>query len=156
MSSSGPPRAFLHVGLPKTGTSYLQSLVWANLPELRGQGLVVVPDPGQPARAEGSAQVMHALRGRLVPGHDAETPAEVLDAFAAEVAAAGDADVLLTQEQLAGCSRPQVRTLLDRLAGREVHVVVTARAVSRPTAGVRRSPTTPTAPAGPRASECCS
>ncbi|HEX2893444.1 MAG TPA: hypothetical protein VHO29_05520 [Marmoricola sp.] len=131
MASSGAPRAFLHVGLPKTGTSYLQSLVWANLAELRRQGLVVVPDPGTPASAESSARLMHALRGRLVAGHDDATSAEVLDRFAAEVAAAGDADVLLTQEQLAGCRRPQVRTLLDRLAGREVHVVVTARAVSR-------------------------
>ena len=35
MPPSSPPRAFVHVGLPKTGTSYLQSLVWANLAELR-------------------------------------------------------------------------------------------------------------------------
>jgi hypothetical protein len=131
VSASRQPRAFLHVGLPKTGTSYLQSLVWANLPGLRSQGLVVVPDPGSPASARGSTQVMHALRGQLVPGHDAESAAEVLARFTAEVAAAGDADVLLTQEQLAGCTRAQVRTLLDALAGREVHVLVTARAVSR-------------------------
>lgn len=126
------PRAFVHVGLPKTGTSYLQSVVWANLPELRAQGLVVVPEPvGSTAKAQAGTQVMLAARGRLVAGHDPETAEQVLDRFAAEVRAAGDADVLLTQEQLAACTRDQARALLDRLAGREVHVVVTARAVSR-------------------------
>ena len=122
----------MHVGLPKTGTSYLQSVVWANLDELRQQGLVVVPDPtALPSRAQAGTQVMLAVRDRLVAGHDPETAVEVLDRFAAEVAGAGDADVLLTQEQLAGCTRPQVQTLFDRLGDREVHVVVTARALSR-------------------------
>jgi hypothetical protein len=129
---SGWPRAFVHVGLPKTGTSYLQSVVWANLDELRAQGLVVVPDPaGLPSKAQTSVQVMLAVRDRLVPGHDPESAEEVLDRFADEVDAAGEADVLLTQEQLAGCARPQVRALFERLGDREIHVVVTARAVSR-------------------------
>ncbi|MGY2872995.1 hypothetical protein ACVW00_000185 [Marmoricola sp. URHA0025 HA25] len=106
MAGSGRPRAFVHAGLPKTGTSYLQSVVWANLDELGAQGLVVVPDPMQlPSRAQAGTQVMLALRDRLVAGHDPLTAAEVLDRFAADVAAAGDADVLLTQEQLAGCTR---------------------------------------------------
>jgi hypothetical protein len=121
----------VHVGLPKTGTSYLQSLVWGNLAELRAQGLVVVPDPGPTARGKPGADVMLAARGRLKPGRDPLTVDDVLDRFAAEVAAAGDADVLLTQEQLAGCTRKQVRALLERFGEREVHVVVTARAVSR-------------------------
>jgi hypothetical protein len=125
-------RAFVHVGLPKTGTSYLQSVVWANLDELRAQGLVVVPAPAGPAsKAQAGTQVMLAVRDRLVPGHDPRTASEVLDDFAAEVEAAGDADVLLTQEQLAACTRPQVTALLDRFGDREVHVVVTVRALSR-------------------------
>ncbi|HET6166135.1 MAG TPA: hypothetical protein VFE07_04855 [Marmoricola sp.] len=132
MSRSGPPRAFVHVGLPKTGTSHLQSVVWANLAELRAQGLVVVPEPvGSTSKAQAGTQVMLAARDRLVAGHDPETATEVLDRFAAEVRAAGDADVLLTQEQLAACSTEQAAALLDRFGEREVHVVVTARAVSR-------------------------
>jgi uncharacterized coiled-coil protein SlyX len=55
----------------------------------------------------------------------------VLDRLAAEVADADEADVLLSQEQLAGCTRKQVRALLERFGDREVHVVVTARALSR-------------------------
>lgn len=132
MRDSGRPRAFVHVGLPKTGTSYLQSVLWANLDELRAQGLVVVPDPTElPSKAQASTQVMLALRDRLVAGHDPHTAAEVLDRFAAEVEAAGDADVMLTQEQLAGCKPAQVTALFARLGDREIHVVVTARALSR-------------------------
>jgi hypothetical protein len=131
VSRSERPRAFVHVGLPKTGTSYLQSLVWGNLAELREQGLVVVPDPGPTAQGKPGADVMLAARGRLKPGRDPLTAEEVLDRFAAEVAGAGDADVLLSQEQLAGCTRKQVRALFERFGDREVHVVATARAVSR-------------------------
>ena len=35
----GPRRVFLHVGLPKTGTTYLQQVVWANRDRLRSAGL---------------------------------------------------------------------------------------------------------------------
>jgi len=145
---SSPPRAFVHVGLPKTGTSYLQSLVWANLAELRQQGLVVVPDPGPTAQGKPGADVMLAARGRLKPGRDPLTAEEVLGRFADDVAEAGDADVLLSQEQLAGCTREQVRTLLERFGDREVHVVATARAVSRqvPSAWQERVKTRSTTP----------
>jgi hypothetical protein len=34
-------RLFLHVGTPKTGTTYLQSVIWANRPTLRAQGLLL-------------------------------------------------------------------------------------------------------------------
>ena len=149
MTAPGRPRAFVHVGLPKTGTSYLQSVAWANLDELRAQGLVVVPDPTDlPSKAQASTQVMLALRDRLVAGHDPHTAAEVLDRFEAEVAAAGESDVLLTQEQLAGCTRAQVEALFGRLGDREVHVVVTARAVSRqvPSAWQERVKTRSTTP----------
>lgn len=149
MNASRPPRAFVHVGLPKTGTSYLQSVVWANLDELRSQGLVVAPDPaGLPSKAQTSGQLMLAVRDRLVPGHDPESADDVLDRFAAEVAAAGEADVLLTQEQLAGCRRSQVRALFERLGEREIHVLVTARALSRqvPSAWQERVKTRSTTP----------
>ena len=34
-------KVFLHVGLPKTGTTYLQSIVWANKTVLREQGVLL-------------------------------------------------------------------------------------------------------------------
>src|SRR3954471_9361130 len=34
-------RIFLHVGPPKTGSTYLQSVAWANKAQLRNQGLLL-------------------------------------------------------------------------------------------------------------------
>ena len=34
-------RVFLHVGLPKTGTTYLQSIAWAGKDALRRQGVLL-------------------------------------------------------------------------------------------------------------------
>ena len=33
-------RVYLHIGAPKTGTSYLQKMIWANKASLREQGSV--------------------------------------------------------------------------------------------------------------------
>ena len=38
---------YFHVGLPKTGTTYLQTLLWNNAEELRGQGVLM---PGRSVR----------------------------------------------------------------------------------------------------------
>ena len=32
-------RVYLHVGLPKTATTYLQTILWANRDALEGQGV---------------------------------------------------------------------------------------------------------------------
>src|SRR3954466_14272571 len=34
-------RTFVHIGLPKTATSYLQTIVWSNRERLRERGIVV-------------------------------------------------------------------------------------------------------------------
>ena len=39
---SGPhPRVFLHIGEPKTGTTFLQQVMWRNRSELAAQGVVL-------------------------------------------------------------------------------------------------------------------
>jgi hypothetical protein len=40
-SSSGSPRVFLHIGEPKTGTTFLQQVMWRNRSELAAQGVVL-------------------------------------------------------------------------------------------------------------------
>jgi hypothetical protein len=91
---------------------------------------------------------MLAVRDSLVPGNDPMTAAEVLEQLADEARAAGDADVLVTQEQLVSCTRAQAQTLFEHLGGREIHVVVTVRAVSRqvPSEWQERVKTRSTAP----------
>ena len=34
-------RVFVHIGLPKTATSYLQTIIWSNRGRLRARGVVV-------------------------------------------------------------------------------------------------------------------
>ncbi len=45
MASNG--RVFLHIGEPKTGTTFLQQVMWGNRRELAAQGLVL---PGHHAQ----------------------------------------------------------------------------------------------------------
>jgi hypothetical protein len=40
-SSGGSPRVFLHIGEPKTGTTFLQQVMWRNRSELAAQGVVL-------------------------------------------------------------------------------------------------------------------
>ena len=39
-SSGGSPRVFLHIGEPKTGTTFLQQVMWRNRSELAARGVV--------------------------------------------------------------------------------------------------------------------
>lgn len=122
------PRAFIHVGLPKTGTSYLQSLLWESQDELEAQGLTHLP---KPVGSVSATQLMLAVRGRLDDGQDLTSEAELLRRFAADVRAAGDQDVLYTQEQLAPAGPKQAGRVFRRLPDREHHVVITARSLAR-------------------------
>ena len=57
---AGPGTAYLHVGLPKTGTSYLQSHLWDSPRQLAAVGVRMVPE----SRGE-TFTLMRAVRGQL-------------------------------------------------------------------------------------------
>ena len=40
-------RVYLHIGLPKTATTYLQRILWAHEDQMRGEGLLL---PGSTRR----------------------------------------------------------------------------------------------------------
>lgn len=119
-------RAFVHVGLPKTGTSYLQSVMWQSGEALADQGLTLLPGP---VGVRSSTELMRAVRHRLAPDLDPRSPAEVLRGLARQAAGAGD--LLVSQEQLAAAGPVQVSRLWRALGEHEVHVVVTARSLAR-------------------------
>ncbi len=56
-------RVYLHVGLPKTATTYLQTILWANRDVLEEQGVRL---PGHSRRA-------HLWASRVVREHPAAT-----------------------------------------------------------------------------------
>ena len=125
-SASAQGKAFLHVGLPKTGTSYLQSHLWDSPSQLADAGVRMVPD-GRAA----SFTVMRAVRDQLEGEDGEERATHALDSLRAMVAEAEEPTLLLSQESLGAAKPHQAARLLECFEGREVHVVFTARDVAR-------------------------
>ncbi|MBI2245450.1 MAG: hypothetical protein HYU55_16445 [Nocardioides sp.] len=120
------PRIVIHVGLPKTGTTYLQGLLAGQRDRLLAGGVgYPLVRPG--AMFHGAVEVRgsHAKFG-LVAGEVAGTWAALC-----ERARAFDGTTVLGHEVLAGATIAQIRAALAPLAGHEVHVVVTARDLGR-------------------------
>ena len=125
-ASSGRGKAFLHVGLPKTGTSFLQSHLWDSPSQLAAVGVRMVPD----GRGE-SFTLMRAVRGQLDAEGKAGRAGRSVDGLRSLVEAATEPTLLLSQESLGGAEPEQAGQLIGCFADREVHVVVTARDVAR-------------------------
>lgn len=121
---SGRGRVFLHVGAPKTGTTYLQNVLWHNRDALARDGVLL---PGKNQAAHHDAAL--ALRGASF-SEEPVGPEDLWDLLAAE-ARGWDGDVLVTSELLAWATREQVERALAGWEPREVHVVFTARDLVR-------------------------
>jgi hypothetical protein len=114
-------KVFFHVGLPKTGTTYLQTIMWDNREELRRQG-VLLPGFGSRQHLWASGVVREDPRlGRRSP--DAKHAwAQLTD----EVNA-WDRTAVVSHEFFAGATEEQAARAMADLEGAEVHVVLTAR-----------------------------
>ena len=115
-------RVVLHVGLPKTGTTYLQSVVWANQERLRAED-------GSSSPGATTADLWAALDVQEREGlakRDPRAPG-TWDRLAAELAAAPEPVGLITHEFLCGASARAGPAGRRRLAPARVEVVVTAR-----------------------------
>lgn len=123
---SQPRRLFVHVGLQKTGTSYLQSVLHDNAEALAERGLDLVP-----ASKRDTFELMLLVRGRYNPDRDPASAAEALTRFGSDLAAAPGPTAILSQESLAAARPDQIDRLLSACSDREVHVVVTARDLAR-------------------------
>jgi hypothetical protein len=119
-----PPRVFHHIGLPKTGTTYLQHVLWENKERLREHGVLL---PGRHRRRHllASLDVREDPKLARRPG-DVDRP--WLDLVEEVLAWDGDAEI--SHEFFAAASSEQVARVVEDLAGRELHVVVTARAMT--------------------------
>lgn len=126
MTHPGPGQAFLHVGLPKTGTSFLQSHLWDSPRQLAEVGVRMVPE----SRGE-SFTLMRAVRGQLDAEGRAGRAGRAVQRLQELVGSATEPTLLLSQESLGGAEPDEADALLECFAGREVHVVVTARDVAR-------------------------
>lgn len=138
-------RVFVHIGTPKSGTTYLQSLWWHNRDALAEQGLLL---PGGSADVQFQASaVVRDNAGVLETMTERQLGA--WDRLVDEVDA-WQRDALISQEQLVEASRESATAAIARLGevADEVHLVITARDLVRqvPSAWQQRvkhgSPTT--------------
>jgi hypothetical protein len=116
---------YVHIGPAKTGTTYLQDVLWRNRDRLAGQGLLF-PGAGPVAHFHAALD----LRAIKFGGHDDPAVAGAWDRLVGEVRAAPSAAVI-THEILAGSDDVQIARVGRDLADREIHVVYGARDLAR-------------------------
>jgi len=119
-------RLYVHIGMQKTGTSYLQGAMLRNRAVLADQGLDLVP----PTKRE-TFELMLLVRDRYKPALDPASVPESLEKFSAALRRAPGPRALISQESLAAAGPHQIRRLLDACGDREVHVIVTVRDLAR-------------------------
>lgn len=119
-------RVFLHVGSPKTGTTFLQQVLWSQRDLAREQGLLL-PMRGFVDHYRASLDVRH-----VAARHGEQERAEgIWQAFVRE-SLAWDGTVLISHELFAGATEEQARAAIEAFGqDAEVHVVLTARDLAR-------------------------
>lgn len=120
------PAVYLHVGLPKSGTSYLQQVLWASRDSLRAAGVLV---PGQ--RRNSQTMAVWDIMGRRPRGADLPQVAGSWSALAQAVRDWTGSRAVVSEEFLALANRAQVRRVVRSFEGAPVHVVVTVRDLAR-------------------------
>lgn len=120
--SRSASRVFLHVGLPKTATTYLQTILWSNREVLEGQGV----------RLPGRARHEHLWASRAIRESAAQLQRRGEQQRGAwnrlrDDVAAWPRTSIISHEFFAAASAEQAAEAIADLAPTEVHLVVTAR-----------------------------
>jgi hypothetical protein len=118
----GSRRIYLHIGEPKTGTSFLQHALWSNRAQLAAQG-VVLPGYSYGGHARASQDLREVQR---LAGDPADPWTGEWDVLTAQALRARDVAVI-SNELLAACNPPQADRAVRSLLRAEVHVVLTVR-----------------------------
>jgi len=126
-----PARVCLHIGPYKTGTTYLQHILWRNRAALADAD-VLVPRESWVAQRRAVSQLMKRPAG--VPGRRPprrRRPRDPWDRLLDEVAASGAGTVLLSVERLCLAEPHTVAALVESFAPAQVKVVYAARDLAR-------------------------
>jgi hypothetical protein len=125
--SESPKKIYLHIGLHKTGTTYLQNIFRANREQLRAQSLEFPGGPDEPTQA----LAVWDLQGRRPRGVDDKRIAGQWDALVAHVDRAPHPAALISEERLSLNTPKQARAVVSAFGDRDVEVIVTARDLGR-------------------------
>jgi hypothetical protein len=116
------PRVYLHVGEPKTGTTFLQRALWANRARLAAQGVLL---PG--FKREDHSRASRDLREAPRPASDPADPwIGEWDVLVGQALRAPEAAVI-SDEVLVACNPGQAERAVRSLHAAEVHVVIAVR-----------------------------
>ena len=118
-------RITVHIGLPKTGTTFLQASLGQNQEAFREAGLLYPSGEGRMFLAALDVRGTYDGWGRTPE----ETVGSWLDLCGRAHAFAGD--TLISHELLAAAPRDRIVQAMSHLAGLELHVVVTTRDLAR-------------------------
>ena len=118
----GSRRIYVHIGEPKTGTSFLQNAMWGNRARLAAQG-VVLPGYSYGGHARASQDLREV---RQLAGDPADPWIGEWDVLTAQALRAPEAAVI-SNELLAACNPRQADRAVQSLRPAEVHIVVTVR-----------------------------
>lgn len=117
---------YLHVGPPKTGTTYLQDVLWRNRSLSRSRDLDLAG-----ARPVDHFYAALDLREIHFGGHANPDVPGAWDRLAARAVASDLGKVVISHEVLAGATSAQIRRAVQSLAPARVHVVYGARDLAR-------------------------
>jgi hypothetical protein len=121
----GEDGVYLHIGVPKTGTTYVQDFLWRNQDELARRGLLFAAE----RRGEHFAAAVDLAGGRFA-GHEIASSEGAWKAVA-ERAAAWKGKALISHEMFGGFRSPKIAEMMSAFEGRRVHVVLTVRDLAR-------------------------
>jgi hypothetical protein len=128
-------RLILHVGLQKSGTTYLQDVLAHSADELAAAGVVypLAPSGRRRRGTENHEWPTYGLLGTEYPWVSERRAAEESGEWKRleRRVARERGTVLLSAEALSAIRAPAIRLLLDRLGVPDVEVVVTARSLAR-------------------------
>ena len=116
---------YLHIGEPKTGTTFLQQAMWSNCARLASQG-VALPGYSHRDHSRASRDLREARRPADDPADSWTGEWEVLTRQALR---AGGAAVI-SDEVLAACNPPQADRAIRSLLPADVQVVLTVRDIA--------------------------
>lgn len=113
---------YLHIGAPKTGTSFLQRMIWLNKEELRAQGFFFPP---------GSRRMQFDAVSDLRGGIWSENQLSATWDLVVERAHLNEGVAVVSEELLCGSPPEVIERIVTSLAPIPVHVVHAARDFAR-------------------------
>lgn len=124
---TAPERVYIHIGLHKTGTTYLQNLLAANRSRLLSEGVDYPGGDGEPAQAFAALD----LQGRRPRGYNDKRVEGSWDGIVEIIHRRGVPTALVSDERLSMSTLKQARRAVESFPDSEVHVIVTARDLGR-------------------------